>query len=515
MDFCFYPQHEYACPHVGHCPHLGGAALSTLVDAASDQGQYLDMLHGQLDFERERNAKLVAEIEKLQSELALVRLELKLERQQKFICGGDAKEDAQEADVAHGTAPADAKTPRKRGAPIGHPGWFRPTPTEYDQLVLVAPPSKCPHCEAEVRAYENADPHDHFQEDIVDRRYQTTCFRHTVGRCLGCRRFVQQAGPGEILGSRIGPQMRAWAIYLRNDIGVSYRKVPRVLEEMLGFSASLIAFEKLLAELAEPLADDIAKKIGSSDGAVHADETYWTLNGRRAYYWLHATTHYVHFEFNMSRAGEVSRQVLGDNFTGTLVTDCYSGYHAHTAGAKQKCLAHVARRAHVWQRLTEAGSAEHSFFEDVKQWVKRGCEFHRRRELNEFTAEALAAEESWLRAELLRLENCPVEHGKAVTLQARLLRHHGEWLVFVADPRVPPTNNLAERKLRPLVVLRKITFGHRTEAGAKRIGTETGSERKPGQNDFKIVLTRFPFLDGSSVWLRPAAVTALGEVRSR
>ncbi|OYV87034.1 MAG: hypothetical protein B7Z73_10725 [Planctomycetia bacterium 21-64-5] len=42
-------------------------------------------------------------------------------------------------------------------------------------------------------------------------------------------------------------------------------------------------------------------------------------------------------------------------------------------------------------------------------------------------------------------------------------------MVFVDDPRVPPTNNLAERKLRPLVVLRKITFGHRKEAGGKRM----------------------------------------------
>jgi transposase len=82
----------------------------------------------------------------------------------------------------------------------------------------------------------------------------------------------------------------------------------------------------------------------------------------------------------------------------------------------------------------------------------------------EFTSEA-----AWLRDELSRLEGCPLEHEKALTLQARLKRHHDEWLVFVDDPQVPPTNNLAERKLRPLVVLRKICFGHRTEAGATRM----------------------------------------------
>jgi transposase len=471
MKFCFYPDHEYACPQVGQCPHLGGASLGTLVLAASDHDDHFRMVYGQLDFERERNAKLVAENERLQRELAQAKLELKLERQRKFACGRDAKADDPEAEEA-ATGPALAKTAGKRGAPAGHPGWFRPTPIEYDELVLVAAPAKCPHCGGEVRSFPNYEPHDHLQEDVVDHVHQVVLYRHTPGRCRACRRWVQQAGSGEILGSRIGPRMRALAMYLRNDIGISYRKVPRALEEMFGFSfvpASLIAFEKLLAELAEPLVDDIAKKVGSSDGAVHADETYWTLDGERAFYWLHATTLYVHFQFDCSRAGEVSRAVLGEDFTGTLVTDCYSGYHAHQAKAKQKCLAHVARRAHEWQALTAEGSADYVFFEDLKQWVKRGCEFHRQREAKELSPAKLKTEAAWLRKELSRLEGCTLSHEKALTLQARLQRHHDEWLVFVDDPRVPPTNNPAEQKLRPLVVLRKITFGHRSEAGARRM----------------------------------------------
>ena len=39
--------------------------------------------------------------------------------------------------------------------------------------------------------------------------------------------------------------------------------------------------------------------------------------------------------------------------------------------------------------LTDAGSADHAFFEEVKQWVKRGCEFHRRRKLNELITELM------------------------------------------------------------------------------------------------------------------------------
>ena len=63
----------------------------------------------------------------------------------------------------------------------------------------------------------------------------------------------------------------------------------------------------------------------------------------------------------------------------------------------------------------------------------------------------------------------PVSHEKALTLQKRILKHQHEWLVFLDAPRVPPTNNMAERALRPLVVLRKITFGHRSETGAIRM----------------------------------------------
>lgn len=41
-----------------------------------------------------------------------------------------------------------------------------------------------------------------------------------------------------------------------------------------------------------------------------------------------------------------------------------------------------------------------------------------------------------------------------------------ELLTFVADPAVPPDNNLAERSLRPLVIARKISGGSRSPDGS-------------------------------------------------
>lgn len=471
MEFSFYPNHEYSCPHVSHCPHLGGASLGTLVLAASEQSQIRHSLHGTIDYERKRNTELWEENQRLKQELEQVKLELKLERQNKFATSPQRRDENSES-VDPQAIQAARHPGKKRGAPLGHPGWYRPTPTQYDWTVEVASPRCCVHCQGCVSVPACCVPKEHFQEDILDGVYRVVRYVHPTAHCDCCGAVAEAPGEGEILGSHIGPHLRSIAIYLRHVIGISYRKVPRSIEELFGIRftpAALIGFEKMLAAKVEPVVEDIAKKLSSSDGAVHADETYWTLAGARAYYWVHGDEKFIHFQFDTTRAGEVSRNILGDDFTGTLVTDCYSGYHAHAAGAKQKCLSHLARQAHDWQKLTQEGSPDEIFFEDVKQFVKQSCEFHRLRKEGKLSDEQQEMRKASLRGELLRLEQGDLSHEKALTLQARLVRHHDEWLVFLEDARVPPTNNLAERALRPLVILRKITFGHRPRDGAERM----------------------------------------------
>lgn len=490
MSVCFYPEHEYGCKQVGHCPHLGGASLGTLVLLAKANEESREHLYRQLDAERERGDRLFRENEALKEQLAQAKLELKLERQTKFATNRQKQANAGTGASSAPVPPAKGKKP-KRGAPKGHPGWYRPTPTQYDRLVEVAAPEHCPHCQGPVSVYESWPKSEHLQEDLIDGRPHVTLYRRPQARCRQCRRWARQAGEGEILDSMIGPQLRAMALYLRHEIGISTRKVPRAIEDLFGFRftpASLLRFERLLADRADPIVEDIRKKIASSDEAVHADETYWLLDGQRSYYWIHGTEKDIHFQFDTSRAGEVSRDVLGEDFLGTLVTDCYSAYDAQGAGAKQKCLAHLARTARDWQKLTTSGSAEYRFFDAIRSFVKRGCEFARQRDT--LSRKKQAEEIAWLRGKLKRLMTWELSHDKALTLQERIKRYRDCWLVFLDDPRVPPTNNLAERCLRPLVILRKITFGHRTQAGATamaRIMTIKETAKRHGHKVLEIL----------------------------
>lgn len=84
MHFCFYPDHQYGCPHVGHCPHLGGAALGTLVSAAHRQTDWMDALHRQIDSLRAENTAKYHKIEEQAARIEQLDRELKAERQKQF-----------------------------------------------------------------------------------------------------------------------------------------------------------------------------------------------------------------------------------------------------------------------------------------------------------------------------------------------------------------------------------------------------------------------------------------------
>ena len=488
----FYPNHDYGCEHVKACPHLGGASLGTLVLAGRDHTETFRRLNLQLDAERRRNSELFAENQQLEAKIEQLKLELRLERQNKFATSKQ-KAESQPSDTA---TPKAQKPASKRGAPQGHAGWYRKTPLEYDARVDVNAPSRCPHCDSRsIAVYSSQTATEHLQEDILDGGYHVTLYVHPSARCRNCRRWVQQAGEGEILGSRIGPHVRAMAIYLRNEIGVSYRKVSRAIEDLLGLSftpAALIGFETMLSEQATPIVADIEKKIASSEGAVHADETYWTLDGERAYYWVHTTDYFVHFEFETTRSGQVSRDILGEDFAGTLVTDCYSGYEAQQAAAKQKCLAHIARTAREWQKLVKRGSTDFKFFDRVVAWVKKGCGYHKKQ--STWSESTRRKHASWLERELTSIQRVKLKHEKAVTLQGRITKHADCWLVFVKDTRVPPTNNLAERTLRPLVIMRKICFGNRSRQGGQRLAkimSVKDTARRHGHNPLSLFYRLF------------------------
>jgi len=469
--FGFHPNDPYQCPRLYACPHILGASLERVVSTANwHQEESLRLLH-----EVERLRREVSErderIDRLEREIAETRRQLKELQRRRFH-----KDHAERADTSQDVASSPdsgadcAETPaRKRGAPVGHPGWSRPRPQHIDRTVAVVP-ERCDACHVAVVLAPEFDPRDHVQEDVVNGRVEVVCFRHAAAFCPCCGAAVELAGPGELLGCPIGPNAKAIAAFLHFEVGLSCRKVRAVSAGLLGFPfapASVLGFEQQVAQRVETLATDIASKLQFSI-VVHADETSWSIDGATAHVWFHGNEDLAHYHIDPSRAGEVSRKILGDKFDGVLTTDCYAAYEQHAAGAKQKCLVHLARDAREWREQVPAESAARQFFVDLIEWVRRACALDRQRPESGAWLPEHQGEIDWLRGEQKRLEGVPLDHELAERLQNRLKKHRAEWLVFLDHAGVSATNNLAERALRPLVILRKLTFGNRSTAGAQR-----------------------------------------------
>lgn len=474
MDAVFWhnPNDPLQCPHQFACPHLGGASLSWVVAASNGREQQANQYFHEIERLRKVISQRDQQIDELQREITDLRQELKAVHRRAFhknrrLSEEPAKQPPPRADVA--TANPEP-APRKRGAPVGHPGWYRRRPDHVDRTVDV-PVECCPHCgSCQLLACDGVSQH--IQEDLVDGRVEVVCFRHPLTRCPTCRQSVVVAGPGELLGCPIGPHAKAIASYLHYDVELSCRKIQAVCQELLGLkfsAAAVIGFDCQAARRAQALAADIAAKLHFCS-VIYADETHWRIAGHSAYVWFHGNDDLAFFHIDVSRAGSVSRKILGAKFDGALVTDCYSGYAKHATKIKQKCLSHLKRAAEDWAELVPADSQSAAFFVAVRAWVRRACGLHHGWSPQVGWTATQEVEIAWLRAELLRLERLPLDHARAERLQKRLLKYHHEWLTFIDHPEVSPTNNLAERALRPLVILRKLTFGNRSDAGARRLG---------------------------------------------
>jgi hypothetical protein len=463
--------------------------LGSLVYAADEQTEWTDALLRQVDALRAENTAKYHKIEEQAARIEQLERELKAERQKQFKAKKEEPAEAESVEVA------PTQGPKKRGAPQGHPGWYRKRPVEFDQLVVVPAPCQCPDCGGAVKARPDRPVYDHLQEDWINGQRVVTCFRHEQGRCRKCRRWTRQPGEGELLRAMIGPNVRAASLFLQYDIGLTLRKVVRSIAGLAQFDfvpASLLQFGKEAAVKAKPLAQDVAEKLRACD-ANHADETYYRINGQPAIVWFHGNEHLAHFCITGTRSGKVSRTILGEDYSGGLHMDCYAGYDRHKTPIKQRCLAHLKRSAEAWCKLLPANAhASRAFFTAVTQWVKRGCAWHRKWK-NRIGAEK-DREANWLRQELERLQQMPTDSERAARLQKRIRRYRKEWLTFMDHPGVSPTNNLAEQALRAVVILRKLTFGSRTKAGAKRLGTmmtviETA--KRQGKSILKFLMALF------------------------
>ena len=350
---------------------------------------------------------------------------------------------------------------KRRGQGFGR---RRLTPTRVVEHAVAA----CPDCGAALRGGEIVRRRQVLHipptpveviEHVARRRVCPQCGRrHTPPLDLDAQVFGQQ---------RLSLDTLAYIASLRVVGRLPLRAIQWLLATLHGLRLSLGGLAGMLravADRAQPALAELRARVRGSP-VVNADETGWREDGANGYVWFFGTPHLRYFHRDASRAGAVVAEVLGGDFDGTLVSDFYAAYNTH-AGPHQRCWAHLLREVHDLRvahpddgGVATWGTALHALYQEGKRQAAAA----------QSDAARLAARDT-LERRLAALCQ-PFWAADGVAPQATLCRRIDlfldELLTFVADPAVPPDNNLAERSLRPLVIARKISGGTRSPEGSR------------------------------------------------
>jgi transposase len=386
------------------------------------------------------------------------------------------KKDAQTGgkEVEGGLSSGEGKK-KKRGAPVGHPGWVRPKPQRIDRTVHVPAPTICPHCQSnDLRPMEETT--EHVQEDIVIQpRTLVTRYLHGQVLCMRCHRPVVHAGEGELLNAPIGPVAKSVALYLRYRMGITYRKTAELFRELFGLTfvpASALGFDRKAAVQGEPIYEDLRDKIRASD-VVHADETSWRSDGVGHFVWFAGNETLAFFHIDRHRSADVAKSIFGENFDGTLVRDRYAAYNGIGVDW-QVCIAHILTKAkeirmeHALLPRTEKDTATGLFCDRLMDLCSRLCDAGQKLKSGDLPWKAATKIQKRFVTQLNHICKQTLRFKPAETLRSYLTGTDQKFLfTFLRRPGVPPTNNHAEQSLRHLVIFRKICFGNRSENGLK------------------------------------------------
>lgn len=393
-------------------------------------------------------------IEELEGLQALLEYDVKELRQKEF--GKGKKKGKQE----------DKPLPKKRGAPLGHPGWFRKKPERIDVTEEVTL-DHCPQCGGRDLT-ECQEIEEHIQEDIVLPKLKVTKYRRHHYYCKGCQEVVSGTGKEEIPHSYIGPQAKAVAAFLKYRIKVSQRDIQAIFYQLCGLRivpSSIPGFHNQLRKRSLSLYEGLKEKIKKAPW-IHADETGSRLDGKNHWDWVFATVHICLHVIRKSRGQKVVEEILGKCYGGVLISDFLSAYNRLEAKAKQRCLVHLLRDLKKALEQSSVDDPVHTYCQELKALLQRAIKLQEQYTEGNIAEQDFVEQRGRLVETLKDFQFPDPQKGILRRLRKRLARHKDELFTFLFYPGLPYHNNHAEQLIRPSVLLRKITFGNRSEQGA-------------------------------------------------
>jgi len=369
-----------------------------------------------------------------------------------------------------GTRPAKPSTGRRRGGQPGH--------KHHKRVMLPATrrtdlrPRACRCCGGR-RLAALPDERVHQVVDVPTVQPDVHDIVMHGASCRDCGKTTWAELPRGVPSHMFGPRLLGLIGYL---VGarISRRQVREILGEVFAIPVSLGALSEAEEHVSNALAAPVDEAATHVRGQPikHVDASTWRMAGAYAALWTIATRLVTVFFIAGDGRKDTVKALLG-NLRGILVTDRGSQFGFWAMERRQVCWAHLIRKFVAFTERGDHGAALGDSLLLIAQTMLH--EWHRVRDGTRSRASyRVMADNAQVAFERL------LERGVALRLRglsgacADILAHRAALFTFARERGVEPTNNHAERALRPFVLWRKTSYGSQSERGrlfAERVMT--------------------------------------------
>ena len=344
----------------------------------------------------------------------------------------------------------------KKGAPVGHKGTTRMQIIDRTEEIDT---DVCPNCKSHnlkdkqvfKRIIEN------IPEPIVPEVVESNVHKK---KCLDCGHvFIPKYNTTPLKG-KFGLNIMILVIFLKFILRGVLRKTAFFLDDGIALKltpASVNAIVKRVADAAETEYNDLKERIRTAK-IVYADETSFSVLGKNQWVWVFRTSDDILLVIRPSRGNKIVKEILGEEFNGTVVCDCWRAYDFLQPNANlQRCWAHLLRKS---GDLNKSATGRH-FHEKLKKLFKQIKEFNTSNPTGEQRIEKYAV----MTKELKKIVSYYRKYEPVLPVAKYVNNNLGNWFTCVKIKGVEPTNNFAEQAIRETVVVRKIIGAFRSETG--------------------------------------------------
>jgi len=365
--------------------------------------------------------------------------------------------------------PPEGPSGRKAGGQPGHFGRTRePVPPEKVDQVVDVMPERCSVCGRDLSPDAAAeDAHAH-QVTEIEPRSRVTEYRLWRKRCPHCGGHTRANRPPEVPKEAFGPRLKATISLLSSRFRMSRREVVEAIRDLFGAELSVGSAQAICEKVSGVVAPatEAVKRDLTAATAVHADETGWAEKAVKAWLWMAATDREAYFVLARDRGRDALAKLLAEEFHGVVHCDRWRPYERFANEWRQLCHSHLRRD---FQALIDRGGSAKPIGERLLRNSDQLFHLWHAFQRGEITRKEMARSLVPVRMHIgTALADAKYsDDRKARALAKDLYRQWPALWTFVHTDGVVPTNNQAERTLRPAVLWRKGSHGTQSAAGSR------------------------------------------------